>query len=145
MRFPTRPLLMVPLAILLVAASVYAAGDAILAPAPSAASPGFLETILAGRAVVAAVRVAVIFASAFVVVSVVALISARRWPTRIGPIEIADGLSQLEAENEFLRSAIANYRATIGNVEMEAVPENRPKTGGSSGNDAAGRNRKASR
>jgi hypothetical protein len=133
------------LSVLLAAASLYAVGDAILAPAPLSADPGFLETLVASRAVVAAVRVAVIFIAAFVVVSVVALISARRWPTKIGPVEIADGLSQLEAENALLRTTVANLRATMRHAEQRTVPENRSTTGGLSGDEPAGRNRKAAR
>jgi hypothetical protein len=54
---------------ILVAIATYAVGDAILSPAPISESPSFGETVLASHAVVAAVRIAVIFAAAFVVVS----------------------------------------------------------------------------
>jgi hypothetical protein len=129
---------MVPLTILLVAASFYAVGDAILAPAPLSADPGFLETLVASRAVVAAVRVAVIFAAAFVVVSVVALISARRWPTKIGPVEIAGEVPKLDTESERLKSAMEEYIATIEELrdEVPVNPEERPGS-----DDPAGRDR----
>jgi hypothetical protein len=64
--------LAVPSMLVLFGAGIYAIGDAVLAPAPTPDHPGFVDTILGSRAVVAAIRLAVIFAGTFVVVSVVA-------------------------------------------------------------------------
>lgn len=57
-----RVLLVVPTLLLLFAASVYAIGDAVLAPAPISKEPGFIDTVLGSHAVVAAIRLAVISA-----------------------------------------------------------------------------------
>jgi hypothetical protein len=105
--------LAIPGALALCLAAIYATGDAILAPAPISTSPGFLETILASRAVVSAVRIAVIAAAAFVVVSIVALISRRQWPTRIGPVHLSEDVSSLKAENQRLQTGIEFYRAIM--------------------------------
>jgi hypothetical protein len=105
------------LAILIVVAT-YAVGDAISAPAPISESPGFVETILASRAVVAAVRIAVIFAAAFIVVSVVALTAKRQWPTRIGPIHIREEVSGQEADNGQLREQLEIAEETINDLEQ---------------------------
>jgi hypothetical protein len=102
---------------ILVAIAIYAVGDATLSPAPISRSPGFVETILASRAVVAAVRIAVIFAAAFIVVSVVALTAKRRWPTRIGPVHIREDVSGQEADNGQLREKLEIAEETINDLE----------------------------
>lgn len=76
--------------LLLAAAGIYAMGDAVLAPAPTPEHPGFVDAVLASRSALAAIRLSVIFAGAFVVVSVVALISQRRWLTRVGPVQVSE-------------------------------------------------------
>jgi hypothetical protein len=113
-------------AVIVVAA--YAVGDAILAPAPISRSPSFVETVLASRAVVAAVRIAVDFSAAFVVVSVVALTAKRQWPTRIGPVHIQEDVSGQEVENGRLRSSLIVAEATIEDLKraLGAAPGNRP-------------------
>jgi hypothetical protein len=99
------------------AAAIYAVGDAILSPAPISTSPGFVETVLASRAVVAAVRIAVIFAAAFIVVSIVALTAKRQWPTRIGPVHIREDVSGQETENGQLREDLDLAEGTINHLE----------------------------
>ncbi len=84
-------------------AASYAVGDAVLAPAPAPKEPGFIDTVLGSRAVVASVRLAVTFAAAFVVASVVALIARGQWLTRVGPVQVSDRVTQLDGiwqENE---------------------------------------------
>jgi hypothetical protein len=68
-------LLFAPTMLVLFAAGIFAIGDAVLAPAPASDHPGFVDTVLGSRAVVAAIRLAVIFAGVFIVASVVALIA----------------------------------------------------------------------
>jgi hypothetical protein len=112
----------------LVVIATYAVGDAIFAPTPISSSPGFVETVLASRAVVAAVRIAVDFAAAFVVVSVVALTAKRQWPTRIGPVHIREDVSGQEVENGRLRSSLIVAEATIEDLKraLGAAPGNQP-------------------
>jgi hypothetical protein len=98
-------------------AAIYAVGDAILSPAPISTSPGFAETVLASRAVVAAVRIAVIFAAAFIVVSVVALTAKGQWPTRIGPVHLREEISGQEVENGQLREELATANETIKDLQ----------------------------
>jgi hypothetical protein len=98
-----RALIAVPVLLVLVGAAVYAVGDAILAPRPVPKSPGFVDTVLASRAVVAAIRVAIIFASCFIVASVIALIGKGEWLTRVGPVQVSD-VSKINAENQRLKS-----------------------------------------
>jgi mannose/fructose/N-acetylgalactosamine-specific phosphotransferase system component IIC len=108
-----------PATILLALVGVYAVGDAVFSPVTTPSSPGFLEVILASRAVVAAVRIAVIFAAAFIVVSVVALIAKGRWLTRVGPVQITGDVSGLEVEVERLEASLAKSFATVDNLRQE--------------------------
>jgi hypothetical protein len=73
--------------------------------------------VLASRAVVAAVLIAVIFAAAFIVVSVVALTAKRQWPTRIGPVHIREDVSGQETENGQLREDLDLAEGTINHLE----------------------------
>ena len=108
------------LALLFVAlAGAYAIGDAVVAPAPAPAEPGFIDTVLGSRAVVAAVRIAVIFAAAFIAASVVALIARGQWLTRVGPIQVSDRLHTLEAENQRLESSLSTMKKTFAEVQKE--------------------------
>jgi hypothetical protein len=72
--------------------------DAVLAPAPAPKQPDFIDAIFASRAVIAAIRIAVVFAALFLVLSVTALIAQRRWLTRVGPVEVSGEVSNLDAE-----------------------------------------------
>jgi hypothetical protein len=65
-----------------------ATADAVLASMPSPEQPDFVDTVLASRAVVASLRMAVIFGAIFVVLSVVALVARRQWLTRVGSLEV---------------------------------------------------------
>ena len=121
--------LVLPTLAVLFAAAAYAIGDAILAPTPVAENPGFVDTVLASRAVVAAVRLAIIFAGVFIVVSVVALIARGQWLTRVGPIHVSEQVSEevsgMDAENERLRRSLENARETIDNLKGDLAETNR--------------------
>jgi hypothetical protein len=76
-----------------------AVGDAVLAPAPTPSQPDFIDTVFASRAVVAAIRIAIVFAALFLVLSVAALIVRRQWLTRVGPVEV-EKVEVLDAKSE---------------------------------------------
>ncbi|HVD37627.1 MAG TPA: hypothetical protein VNC15_02210 [Solirubrobacterales bacterium] len=98
-----------------------AAADAVLAPTPASKEPGFIDAILASRAVIASVRIAIVFAAAFVVLSVVALISRRQWLTRVGPVEISGKVSDLAAEKRRLEKDLHVAEETISKLEAAAA------------------------
>jgi hypothetical protein len=108
------PLLAIPAVLALVAAAIYAIGDAVLAPAPTPDDPGFVDTILGSRAVVAAVRLAVISAGAFVVASVVALIARGQWLTRVGPVQVSD----INAERQRLEKSLGKTGETVDSMRQ---------------------------
>jgi hypothetical protein len=96
-------LLVAPTLIILAVAAVYAVGDAVFAAAPSPKNPGFADSVLASRAVVAAIRIAIIAAAGYVVISVFALVSRRQWLIRVGPVEVSEQVSAVGAENAELK------------------------------------------
>lgn len=109
-----RTLIAVPL-ILVVALAI---GEAALAPAPAPKQPDFVDTILASKAVVAAIRLAIVFAAAFVALSVVALVARRQWLSRVGPIEV-EKVSDLDAENHRLEKELDEANRTIESLKQK--------------------------
>jgi hypothetical protein len=118
-------LLAVPAVLVLGAAAIYAIGDAVLAPAPTPVDPGFIDTILGSRAVVAAVRLAVISAGVFVVASVAALIARGQWLTRVGPVQVAQPVADIGAESQRLEDSLAEARETIGSIRNDLLENER--------------------
>lgn len=94
-----------------------AIADAVLAPTPAPGQPDFIDTVLASRAVVAAVRIAIVFAALFVVLSVAALIVRRQWLARIGPVEV-EKVSDLEGENHRLEEELEKANRIIKSLEQ---------------------------
>lgn len=94
-----------------------AIADAVLAPTPPPERPGFIDAVIASRAVIAAIRISLVFAALFVVLSVTALIAQRRWLTRVGPVEV----SGLDAENQRLKEEMAIAEQTIEKLRSQVV------------------------
>jgi uncharacterized protein YlxW (UPF0749 family) len=94
--------------------------DAALASTLSPAQPGFIDNVLASRAVVVSIRIATIFAAMFVVLSVLALIARRQWLTRVGPVEV-EKVSDLDAEIQQLEEELAEANRTIEDLERNVA------------------------
>lgn len=94
--------------------------DAVFAPAPPAEQPHFIDTILASRAVVAALRIAIIFGATFVAVSVIALIARRQWLARVGPVEV-ERVSGLDVKNQRLEEELEAANQNIVGLENRAA------------------------
>jgi hypothetical protein len=108
---PFGELLAVPTLLILTLAALYAVGDAFISEAPSPREPGLADSVLASRAVIAAIRIALIAAAGYVVVSVVALVSRRQWLVRVGPVEVSEQVSDINAENAMLKEMLKSERA----------------------------------
>jgi outer membrane murein-binding lipoprotein Lpp len=117
-------ILVVPTLLILFLAGAFAIGDAVLAPTPVPKRPGFVDTVLASRAVIAAIRLAIIFAGVFIVVSVVALIARGQWLTRVGPVQVSEQVSDLDAENQRLQDSLENARESIHNLKQDLAESN---------------------
>jgi hypothetical protein len=100
----------VPTLLILAAAAVYAIGDAVIAEAPAPKNPGLVDGVLASRAVIAAIRIAIIAAAGYVVISVVALVTRRQWLTRVGPVEVSEQVLDIDEENAELKSRLKRER-----------------------------------
>lgn len=81
-----------------------------LATAPAPRDPDFIATILASRAVVSAIRISIIFAAAFVVLSVTALGTRRQWLRRIGPVEVSEAMTHMGSEGRHFEERLAQAR-----------------------------------
>jgi hypothetical protein len=101
--------------LLLAAAGIYAMGDAVLAPTPTPEHPGFVDAVLASRAVVAAIRHAIIFAGAFVIASVVALINQGRWLTRVGPVQV----SETKTDDRRIREEVVDTSSALDRLRQQ--------------------------
>ena len=110
--------------ILLFVGGLYAMGDAVLSDIPVSENPGFVDTVLASRAVVAAIRIAIIFAAAYVVISAVWLIANRRFLIRVGPVQVSEQVSDIDAENRRLKESLENARETIDNLKQDLAETN---------------------
>lgn len=106
-----------PIYIALIFVVALAIVDAVLAPTPISKEPDFIDTILASKAAVAAIRIALIFAAAFVVLSVTAMAAQRRWLVRVGPLEVSSEVADLDIENHFLEKEIEEANRVIGELE----------------------------
>lgn len=94
--------------------------DAVLAPAPLPKQRDFIDILFASKAVVVAIRIAVVFAAIFIALSVVALIARRQWLTRVGPVEVEE-MSGLDAENRQLQGKLEAAQEAVDVLEGRAA------------------------
>ena len=114
-----------PVFLALILVLALAVTDAVLAPAPAPERPDFIDTLLASRAVVVAMRIAIVFAALFVVLSVAALIVRRQWLTRVGPVEVSDRTAELEEELEVAHQVIDALESMAVNSQQVIDRERR--------------------
>jgi outer membrane murein-binding lipoprotein Lpp len=102
-----------------------AISDAVLALTPAPRQPSFIDTILASKAAVAAIRIAIVFAAGFLVLSVIALAGQRRWLTRVGPVEVSnevvdlrEQIQRLEKKLEAADEAIEALDSTVAYTQQ---------------------------
>lgn len=104
---------------ILLALAGYAAYDAITADRPTPENPAFLDTIIASDSVVAAIRIAVIAAAIFLVISVIALISRREWLTGFGPVRVGQSVEELNAAYQVRTAQLYEAQQTIDELEEQ--------------------------
>jgi hypothetical protein len=95
--------------------------DATLAPTPAPQRPDFVDALFASRAVVAAIRIAIVFAAGFLVLSVIALVAQRRWLTRVGPVEVSGRVSDLRVENQRLEEEVGLAHQAVEDLERKVA------------------------
>ena len=87
---------------------------------PLKRDPGFIDVIFASRAVIAAVRTLIIFGSAYVALSVLALIWNQHWLTGFAGAQtgrIERSVSGLDEERDRLAAQLAASEETIRTLE----------------------------
>ncbi len=84
---------------------------------PASKNPSFVDDIFASRVVVLSVRIALMFAAGYVVISVVGLIIGRRWLTQVGPFRTDAPVAELNQEAEQTQEALGSALATIDTLE----------------------------
>jgi hypothetical protein len=110
--------------LILLAAVAYGVGDAIFTPTSIPQQPGFVDIVVGSRSVIAAIRVAVIFAAAFFVVSVVGLTARRQWLIRVGPVEVSERVSDLRSESRRLEESLEKAEETIDILRYKLMKSN---------------------
>jgi hypothetical protein len=96
-----------------------AVADAVLAPVPASKEPGFIDAVLASRAVIAALRIAIVASALFVVLSVVALTRRGQWLTRLGPVEVEE--LTVRAENDGLERRLEDTDQAVARLEASVA------------------------
>jgi hypothetical protein len=106
----------VVLAALLVAAG-FAVAQIYPNKLPTTKNPSFVDNIFDSRIVILLVRVALIFAAGYVVISVVGLIVGRRWLAELGPFKASEPIAQLNQSAEALEKDLGEALQTIESLE----------------------------
>src|SRR5205823_6627625 len=75
-----------------------------------------INEILASRIVVGGIRIAILFAIAYVIVSMIALTVRRQWLTGIGPLRVSEAARGVEAERDYLAQQL-----TFAGQEIESL------------------------
>jgi hypothetical protein len=86
---------------------------------PAARNPSFVDNIFASRIVILAMRIALLFAAAYVAVSVVGLVANRRWIAELGPFKASEPLARLDESAAAMESDLAEALGTIGELSND--------------------------
>jgi uncharacterized coiled-coil protein SlyX len=84
-------------------------------------NPSFVDNVFDSRIVVLLIRVALIFAAGYVVISVVGLILSRRWLAELGPFKASEPITRLERGAEALEWDLADALETVEGLEQQLV------------------------
>lgn len=88
---------------------------------PATKNPSFVDNIFDSRVVILLVRVALIFAAGYVVISVVGLIVGRRWLAELGPFKASEPIARLERGAEALEEDLSDALKTVEGLERRLV------------------------
>ncbi len=114
---PKPPFWQIVAVVLVLAALVYLAVLAVIQiyphQLPPTKNPSFVDNIFDSRVVIVIVRVALIFAAGYVVISVVALIAGRRWLSQLGPFKASYPIARLDQSAEALEGDLQEAVGTI--------------------------------
>lgn len=86
---------------------------------PTFKNPNFVDAILESRLVMAGVRIAIIGASVYVLVSVIGLISRGQWLSSVGPFKVAEAVRRTEEDSSDLRDQLRKAEEVIDNLKVQ--------------------------
>lgn len=84
-------------------------------------NPSFVDNVFDSRIVVLLIRVALIFAAGYIVISVVGLIIGRRWLSELGPFKASEPIERLERGAEAMERDLGGALKTIEDLEERLV------------------------
>ena len=88
---------------------------------PATKNPSFVDNIFDSRVVILVVRVALMFAAGYIVISVVGLIIGRRWLAELGPFRASEPIARLDRGTEALERDLADALETVEGLEERLV------------------------
>ena len=88
---------------------------------PTSKNPSFVDNLFDSRPVLLFVRIALMFAAGYVVISVVGLILGRRWLAEVGPFKASEPIARLEQGAEALQKDLADALETVEDLERQLV------------------------
>lgn len=113
------------LGVLLLVALLVVAGLVVVEIFPhhisNARDPSFVDNIFANPLVLMFVRIALVAAAIYVVVSVIALMGGRRWLSELGPFKVSDPMARLDSSALLLQSELQEAVDTIQALEGRLV------------------------
>jgi hypothetical protein len=105
----------------LVVAAIVAVAQIYPSQLPTGKNPSFVDNIFDSRVVVLLLRVALIFAAGYVVISVIGLIVERRWLAELGPFKASEPIARVERGAEVLDTDLGDARETIEGLQRRLV------------------------
>ena len=87
----------------------------------NAKDPSFVDNIFANPFVLMFVRIALVAAAIYVVVSVIALMGGRRWLSELGPFKVSDPIARLDSSARLLQNELQEAVDTIQELEGRLV------------------------
>jgi uncharacterized membrane protein len=105
----------------LVAAAVLAVAQIYPSRLPATKNPSFVDNIFDSRVVVLLIRVALIFAAGYVVISIVGLIVGRRWLAELGPFKASEPIARLERGAEAVEKDLGDALQTVEDLKQRLI------------------------
>jgi hypothetical protein len=105
----------------LVAAAALAVAQIYPNQLPTTKSPSFVDNIFDSRVVILLIRVALIFAAGYVVISVVGLIVGRRWLAELGPFKASEPIARLERGAEAVENDLGDALEMVADLKQGLV------------------------
>jgi len=85
---------------------------------PKFSQANFWESLVEGQPIVGFVRLVLMFAAVYVILSIIARISRGQWLNRAGPFQVQDSVQKLTSESQTLQANLRTAEATIQELQV---------------------------